>query len=72
MAKRTWTTTAREVVFRTDPDSGALFASVPLNRDGVRMLTVELRVDEEGEVDLRVLRGSAEAVLQGFTARSDF
>lgn len=72
MAKRTWTTKAQEVVFTTDATTGALMASVPLYRDGVKHLTIQLDVSQEGNVDVLVLRGSPDSVLQGFRARSDF
>jgi hypothetical protein len=69
MAKAKWSTTPREVVAATQAD-GSFLLRAPLLDDGVKQLTLELRVTADREVRVFV-KGEPGAMLSGFTAWSD-
>jgi hypothetical protein len=69
MAKAKWSTTPREVVAATQSD-GSFLLRAPLLDNGVKQLTLELRVTAGREVRVFV-KGEPGATLTGFTAWSD-
>jgi hypothetical protein len=69
MAKAKWSTTPKEVVAATQPD-GSFLLRAPLLDNGVKQLTVELRVTADREVRVLV-NGEPGATLTGFQAWSD-
>jgi hypothetical protein len=69
MAKAKWSTVPREVIAAIQ-DDGSFLLRAPLLDNGVKQLTLELRVTADREVRAFVA-GEPGATLSGFTAWSD-